>query len=173
MTALNVLTEKSTRQSRHRMSGNCTLKVLCIGVKCSSASAATPYWSRVLRVLVSQWFRTGHQSAWSDQSIAMSATNENNVEIKAGNGWITFLPSFQKTIFDSFQIDTSMLYAMLSNRNISPQLTANFRDDIMGFFLRKTWDSCRWKDMGCLRYRFCGKIMIYYSKNRNLSKAHG
>lgn len=82
MTALNVLTEKSTRQSRQRISGNCTLRVLCIGVKCSCASAATPYWSRVLRVLVSQWFRAGHQRAWSDQSIAISATTKTRSFVK-------------------------------------------------------------------------------------------
>lgn len=72
ITALNVFNEKSTLQSRQRRSGSWTLSVLCIGVKCSTASAATPYWSKVLLVLVSHWLRAGHHNAWSDQSIAMS-----------------------------------------------------------------------------------------------------
>ena len=71
-TALNVLTLKSTRQSRYRRSGSCTRSVLCIGVKWSRASAWTPYWSNVDLVRDSQQFLPGHHKAWSDQSDAMS-----------------------------------------------------------------------------------------------------
>lgn len=80
ITALNVFTEKSTLQSRQRISGSWTLRVLCIGVKCRRASAATPYWSRVLLVLVNQWFLSGHHNAWSDQSMAMSTYTQNEMD---------------------------------------------------------------------------------------------
>jgi len=72
-TALNVLMEKLTLQSKYRRSGSWTLRVLCMGVKWRRASAWTPYWSRVERVRVSQVLRVGHHKAWSDQSMAISA----------------------------------------------------------------------------------------------------
>ncbi len=74
MTALKTLMEKLTRMSMICRSGSCTCTFLCMGVKRSRASAETPYWSRVDLVRVSHMFFCGHHSAWSDQSIAMSAT---------------------------------------------------------------------------------------------------
>lgn len=49
-----------------------TRKILCIGVKWSSASACRPTWSSVERVRVSQMFFAGHHKAWSDQSFGFA-----------------------------------------------------------------------------------------------------
>lgn len=53
-----------------------TRRILCIGVKCSSASAWTPHWSSVDRVRRSQIFFVGHHNAWSDQSFGFSEKEE-------------------------------------------------------------------------------------------------
>lgn len=50
-----------------------TRRILCIGVKWSSASACNPTWSSVERVRVSQMFFAGHHKAWSDQSFGFAA----------------------------------------------------------------------------------------------------
>ena len=73
-TTAKTFDEKLMRMSSSCRSGSFTRSTLCIGVKTSRASACTPYWSRVLRARDNQRERAGHHSAWSDQSIAMSAT---------------------------------------------------------------------------------------------------
>ena len=64
--------EKLTRMSTIWRSGSCSCTVLCIGVNSRRASAWTPYWSSVERVRTNHVFLSGHQRAWSDQSIAIS-----------------------------------------------------------------------------------------------------
>ena len=90
MTALNVLTEKSAVQSTYRRSGSCILKVLCMGVKWTIASAVRLYWSSVHRVLSSHIFFSGHHIAWSDQSIAISE----NIKISSYNSETDFILLF-------------------------------------------------------------------------------
>lgn len=95
-TALNVLMEKFTLQSRYLRSGSCTRRVLCIGVKWRIVSAWTPHWSSVERVRVSQQLRDGHQRAWSDQSMAISGGKEKKEDLlfqdlREGNNILTFL----------------------------------------------------------------------------------
>lgn len=72
----NAFTQKSTRQSSTRRSGNWTLSTLCIGVKWRAASAWTPYWSKVERDRDNQMFLSGHHKAWSDQSLRTSETKQ-------------------------------------------------------------------------------------------------
>lgn len=74
MTALKARIEKSTLQSMYRRSGNWIRTILCMGVKWMMASAVKLYWSKVCRVLSNHKFFSGHQMAWSDQSMAISAT---------------------------------------------------------------------------------------------------
>ena len=77
MTALKVLTEKSTLKTIDLKSGSWTRSDLCMGVNSSCAAAVTPYWSSVDLVWVNHIFVFGHHKAWSDQSIAISATDNN------------------------------------------------------------------------------------------------
>jgi len=72
MTFVKTFVEKLTAMSSTCRSGRRMRSFLCIGVNQSLASAWTPYWSSVERVRASQMFLSGHQSPWSDQSIAMS-----------------------------------------------------------------------------------------------------
>lgn len=57
-----------------------TRRILCIGVKWSSASACSPTWSRVERVRVSQMFLAGHHKAWSDQSFGFAAMRKRKMK---------------------------------------------------------------------------------------------
>lgn len=57
-----------------------TRKILCIGVKWSSASACRPTWSSVERVRVSQMFFAGHHKAWSDQSFGFAGRRRNEMK---------------------------------------------------------------------------------------------
>jgi len=75
ITFVKTLVEKFTGMSMTCRSGSIMWRFLCIGVNKSLASAWTPYWSSVERVRASQMFLSGHQSPWSDQSIAISYTH--------------------------------------------------------------------------------------------------
>jgi len=83
MLALKVRMEKSMVQSTNLRSGNWILSCLCIGVKWMMASAVMLYWSNVHRVWSNQIFFSGHHSAWSDQSIAISEWKQRRCCYKA------------------------------------------------------------------------------------------